>query len=348
MLDRNCLLTYLGGIFLEEKIRELLACYHLEIKRLYRGRGAWLCDTERGLKLFREYHGAPEHLQWEMLVKSCLRERGYIYIDQFVPNKEGSLLTTDEDGKNYVLSDWYEGRECSTRDKEEMLRAIAHMAWMHKGMQDISREKAIYETFARENFLDETGRRRRELKRIRNYIQRKKQKNDFDRRFTEVYQEFDEAAEEAGSILEEAGYRSLYKENTAEQRLCHGDYTQHNILMMHHDIALVRFDQMHMELQVYDLYVFMRKMLEKNHWNVGLGLAMLRTYQRVHPMKESHLRCLYGMMVFPEKFWKIANRYQNSRKSWMSAQNMDKLNKLIREKKERQIFLEEMERELKI
>lgn len=49
------------------------------------------------------------------------------------------------------------------------------------------------------------------------------------------------------------------------------------------------------------------------------------------------------MLVFPEKFWKIANRYQNTRKSWMSAQNMDKLNKLIREKGERQLFLSKME-----
>ena len=100
---------------MEEKIRELLECYHLEIRRLYRGRGAWLCDTEQGLKLFRIYHGSPKHLQWEMMAKACLRERGYVYIDQFVANQEGSFLTPDEDGQNYVLTDWYEGRECSTR-----------------------------------------------------------------------------------------------------------------------------------------------------------------------------------------------------------------------------------------
>ena len=74
---------------MEEKIRELLACYHLEIKRLYRGRGAWLCETDQGLKLLRVYHGSPKHLQWEMMVKACLRERGYVYIDQFMANQEG-------------------------------------------------------------------------------------------------------------------------------------------------------------------------------------------------------------------------------------------------------------------
>ena len=328
---------------MEEKIRELLECYHLEIKRLYRGRGAWLCDTEQGLKLLRVYHGSPKHLQWDMMVKDCLRERGYIYIDQFVANKEGSLLTTDEDGQNYVLTDWYEGRECITRVKQVILRGEGDMAGIHKGMHDISRNEEIYEVFLQGNLFDEMARRRRELKTIRNYIYRKKQKNAFDRRFMEVYQEFDEAGAAAQEILSDAGYMDLYEQNRKEQRLCHGDYNQHNILVTHGDMALVRFDQMHMDLQVYDLYVYMRKMLEKNHWNAGLGMAMLKTYHRVMPLNYGQVCCIYGMMVFPEKFWKIANRYQNTRKSWMSAQNMDKLNKLIREKSERSTFLSEMD-----
>lgn len=155
---------------MEEKIRELLACYHLEIKRLYRGRGAWLCETDQGLKLLRVYHGSPKHLQWEMMVKACLRERGYVYIDQFMANQEGVYLTPDDEGQNYVLTDWYEGRECSTRDKEEILKAVAHMAGMHKGMHDITRNEEIYEVFCQGNFWDEMVRRRRELKTIRNYI----------------------------------------------------------------------------------------------------------------------------------------------------------------------------------
>lgn len=187
---------------MEEKIRELLACYHLEIKRLYRGRGAWLCETDQGLKLLRVYHGSPKHLQWEMMVKACLRERGYVYIDQFMANQEGAYLTPDDEGQNYVLTDWYEGRECSTRDKEEILKAVAHMAGMHKGMHDITRNEEFYEVFCQENFWDEMARRRRELKTIRNYIYRKKQKNAFDRRFMEVYQEFDEAGARAQEVFQ--------------------------------------------------------------------------------------------------------------------------------------------------
>ena len=329
---------------MEDKIRELLECYHLEVKGLYRGRGAWLCETDQGLKLMRVYPGSPVHLQWERMVKECLRERGHIYIDQFLVNKKGSCITTDDEGDPYVLTDWYAGRECSTRDKEEILRAVAHMAGMHKSMHGISRENEIRSVFEKENVLDGMERRRREFKTIRNYIAHKKQKNTFDRKFMEVYPEFDAAGKHAQAILEDVGYQQMYEQACEEQRLCHGDYTQHNILVMGGEMALVRFDQMHFELQIYDLYVFMRKILEKNRWNVGLGLAMLSTYHRILPLNDGQIRCLYAMLVFPEKFWKIVNRYYNTRKSWMSAQNMSKLDKLIREREQRNIFLHAVEK----
>lgn len=328
---------------MEEKIRELLDNYRLEIKRLYRGRGAWLCETDQGLKLLRAYNGSPKHLQWEAMVKSCLRDRGHMYIDQFVVNCDGSIMTTSSEDENYVLTDWYEGHECSTKDREEVLRAVAHLAGMHKSMHSISREKDIKDVFEQQTILDEMKRRTRELRRIKNYIIHKKKKNNFDRCFMEIYQEFDEAGERAIEIMEKAGYEKMYQKACEEQRLCHGDYTQHNILVMPEETAVVRFDQMRFEIQVYDLYVFMRKILEKNRWNRGLGMAMLLTYDRIMPFDKGQIYSLYGMMVFPEKFWKISNRYQNTRKSWMSAQNMYKLEKFVREKEQRSRFLESIQ-----
>ena len=194
---------------MEEKIRELLENYHLEIRRLYRGRGAWLCETDRGLKLFRVYEGSPQRLKWEAMVKECLMERGYTYIDRFVANKDGSYLTADEEGQNYVMTDWYSGRECSTRDREEILRATAHMAWMHKGMHDISRDGEIDQVYGQGNVLDEMARRHRELKTIRNYILKKKQKNAFDRKFMEAYPDFEDSGRKALLLLEDAGYKAL-------------------------------------------------------------------------------------------------------------------------------------------
>ena len=80
MLKRNGHLTYLGGIFLEEKMRALLEKYPLEATRLYRGRGTWICETDQGLKLIRPYKGSPQRLLWEVDVKKQLKECLILYL----------------------------------------------------------------------------------------------------------------------------------------------------------------------------------------------------------------------------------------------------------------------------
>lgn len=336
---------------MEEKIRYLLENYPLEVKQLYRGRSAWLCETNQGLKLIREYKGSPKRLECERKVKTHLRNHGCAYIDQIIQNQEGSCLTQDSDGTAYVLTDWYRGRECNPRDKEEVLTAVVHMAGMHRQMQGINENlsegteasEAFGENiFHTKNILQEMEQRSRELRKIRNYVMRKKQKNDFDRKFMEVYAEIENDAQRAKQILMDMDYLGIFEEICRERFLCHGDFNQHNLIMLRGEIAVVHFDRMHMEVQASDLYMFMRKVLEKNRWNTGLGMAMLRAYQRVRPMNYREMRCLYALMLFPEKFWKIANRYHNSRKSWMSGQNMMKLEKLIREKELKNGFLKAM------
>ena len=140
---------------------------------------------------------------------------------------------------------------------------------------------------------------------IRNYICRKKQKNEFDRKFLKIYEQYLEEGNRAVKILYDMGYETLFSDTCQNIDLCHGDFHQHNLIMQRDGIALVRFDHMHIGVQVSDLYVFMRKILEKNHWNVGLGMAMLDAYRRIVPMDYKEMRCLYALLVFPEKLWKI-------------------------------------------
>ena len=47
-------------------------------------------------------------------------------------------------------------------------------------------------------------------------------------------------------------------------------------------------------------------------------------------------------MAYPETFWKIANRYYNTHKAWVSGRNIEKLEKFIRQEDERERFLEMM------
>ena len=102
----------------------------------------------------------------------------------------------------------------------------------------------------------------------------------------------------------------------------------------------MHFDSFSWQIRVSDLANFMRKMLEKNGWNTGLGMDFIRAYDGVRRLSAQELRYLYLYMAYPEKFWKIANHYYNARKAWISGRNIEKLEKFIRQEEERERFLE--------
>ena len=60
------------------------------------------------------------------------------------------------------------------------------------------------------------------------------------------------------------------------------------------------------------MYLFMRKILEKNNWSIKLGEDMLNAYDSVKQITKNELETLSLMLLYPEKFWKITNYYYNS------------------------------------
>lgn len=84
------------GECVEEKIKDVLDAYTFQTTRVCRGRGAFICDTDQGMKIVKAYHRSPQRLEFEQLVKYTIRDRGYYYVDQLLPNKEGQYLNNNK------------------------------------------------------------------------------------------------------------------------------------------------------------------------------------------------------------------------------------------------------------
>ena len=95
-------------------------------------------------------------------------------------------------------------------------------------------------------------------------------------------------------------------------------------------------------MQVSDLCNFMRKILEKHNWEEGLGMAMLREYEKGCPLTSGDRLQLYCRLSYPEKFWKQVNSYYNRRKSWIPVRNLEKLRTLEVQKEKKEQFLAQL------
>ena len=50
---------------MEEKIKDVLDAYTFQTTRVCRGRGAFICDTDQGMKIVKAYHRSPQRLEFE-------------------------------------------------------------------------------------------------------------------------------------------------------------------------------------------------------------------------------------------------------------------------------------------
>ncbi len=69
---------------------------------------------------------------------------------------------------------------------------------------------------------------------------------------------------------------------------------------------------------------------------------LLTSYNGVRPLDERDYRQLYLRFAYPEKFWKIVNFYYNSGKAWIPGRNMEKLEKLFAQEREKKLFLKSL------
>lgn len=326
---------------MNDRCEEVLKQYALQIKSVRKGRGAWICETDQGMKSLKEYQGTIRRLEFEDQVLSQLKGRNGLAADQYIRNMEGSLLSTCEDGTRFVLKDWYGDRECSLRDGREVCLAVTSIALLHKYLKEIP----CQEEWAMGSILPSLAsadmeRHNRELKRARTYIRGKRKKSDFELCVMKSFDGFFAQAKEAAE-----GIAGMWEPGKEPRLLCHGDLDHHHVLMGEGYVAVVEYNRLHLGLQMEDLYRFMRKAMEKHNWRLELGMDMLEAYESVLPLGREDRKCLYYLFLYPEKYWKQINYYFNANKAWIPERNMDKIISLQQQEGERKEFLKLLQEE---
>lgn len=321
----------MGVIVVNDRSVNLLENYDIEVLRTWKGRGAILCETKQGILILKEYGGHKEKAAFQDALLSMVRARGFQNVECILKNKEQELLTQDQDGTLYVLKTYFEGRECNVRDMEECRQAVRTLAKLHLASQV---EGTLPGAYTPRYAHVEFEKHNRELRKVRKYLKDRSQKTDFEIFLMKNYDYFFNLALQ---VTEELRF---YQGTGEKQFICHGDYQYHNILLCGEEMNLVNFEKCTMDSPVRDLYLFMRKLLEKSGWSQGIGFDLMDVYDKVRPMDGAEYRQLYYRLAYPEKFWKIVNFYYNSGKAWIPGKNLEKLMKVTEQEKDKQAFLE--------
>ena len=306
-----------------------LAQYELTADRSARTRGALLCYTSQGLLILREFHGSEKKLKKQQELLLHLKECG-MNTDYFLQNTQESLVSKDKDQMAFTLQHWYEGRECDTKSRDDIIKSVRTLARLH-----ILMKMEPVEEYRERSLRDEYLRHNQELRKIRKFIRKKGASSVFEKDYLASVEWFLQRAQYAVELLDETEYDSLREKVWREGQVCHGEYNQHNVLMLKGDdetAAVTNFGHWNFDIQMADLYRFMRKILEKYNWNLNLAQEMLREYHRIRPISKAEWQNLRVRFTYPEKYWKLANYYYSHKKVWISEKNVEKLQNLIRQR----------------
>jgi len=311
---------------MEDKISDLLAQYDLVVYRAGRVKGAWILETDRGLKSLGGCSYSEGKVAFEQKVKLLAAEHGFPALDLYVENKERGFLVQGPYNEQFVMRDWFYGDECDAKNKEHVLQAVETLARLHNCMNGLSLSSEE-QTFCMQQRVPELlERRNKELRRVRTYIRSKKQKTVFEQNFLAQFDSQAARAEEAFALLDNESYERYYCSRIAEGCVLHGNFTHHSVILLSEkNTAVIGFDKAETGIQIQDFYQLFRKIMEKWDWDVSLGDSMLEAYQKIRPVPQEEWQLLQVMLIYPEKFWKVANRYYNNRKSWIPEKNMQKL-----------------------
>lgn len=333
---------------MNERAVELLEQYDIEVLRTRKGRGAIVCDTTDGCLIFKEYSGNDRRAELQNKLLQRIADAGKVHAERIVPVKEGGLLVKDGDGTAYILKTWQEGKECSSGERGECIQAVRLLARLHECMELSPEEAEAFPVFSPEK---EYEKHNREIRKVKKYLKQKGQKQPFEIRLQGSCDFF---LEQALEVTEEwKQYREIFHrrdegaKGSATVTFCHGDYQYHNILLTPGGWFVVNFEKCLPDRPVGDLYLLLRKLLEKGNWSVAMGSELLQAYEKERPLSAEDRIDLYYRLAYPEKFWKIANFYYNSGKAWIPGKNQEKLEKLIAQEKEKQRFLNEVFRDVR-
>ena len=320
---------------MNDRAVSLLEQYEIEVNRTWKGRGAILCDSNKGLLILKEYCGPADKVEFQDYLLKHINESGDVRVESILRTKEDEFIVYDQDRVAYIVKTYCDGRECNHRDIEECRQAVSVLAKLHRVSDlsgcDILSEQPVYRADK------EYEKHNRELKKVRKFLREKSQKTDF-----EIYlmKHYDYFMNNALQITDELRYYAYEEDSYEFPIVCHGDYQYHNIMQTESGSVLLNFEKCVRDYPVRDLYLFLRKLLEKNSWSQTLGDMLLESYNKERTLTERDYKQLYYRLAYPEKFWKIVNFYYNSGKAWIPGRNMEKIEKLFAQEREKQLFLE--------
>lgn len=319
---------------------EIADIFDLDVKALVPYKDFYIVSTSKGKKILRRCLPVPGRILFVHGAKEHLYNSNFSNIDRFICTAEGRPYIII--GENfYTMTDFIEGRECDFDCRDDIMGASRLLASLHKASKGYVPPQGCLpqDDLGKLPFYFE--KRLGELRRLKKVAARRK--SAFDYLYLDYADYFIDKAEKVIKLLSQSCYGDLVKKARREGTFCHHDFTYHNIICSKTDIYITNFNYCCFELKIYDIANLLRRKMRKCCWDMNEARVILSEYRSIEDISPDEFFVLLLMLQFPQKFWRVANRYYNSKRSWAERSYIAKLQEVIEEIGQLEPFLGKFE-----
>ncbi len=322
--------------------------FDIKIETIKANKGVYYVKTNKGERCLKRINYGPQKLLFVYGAKEHLVKNGFGNLDRYYLNvNDEPYALVNED--LYTLSEWLEGRECDFRNIDEVKIAAKTLAGMHEASKgyDPPENSKLKSDLGRWPHLME--KRTKSLDKMKDIIRKKNIKNDFDMIYLKSMEFYRDLGKQALQTLKESNYYELCMVAEQEKTFCHHDFTYHNIIIDNNEKPhIIDFDYCKREVRTFDISNFMIKVLKRVDWNIDFAKAIIEAYNSVCKLRDDEYKVLYAYLQFPQRYWRLANRYYYNEVNWGQNTFTNKLSSIIDEKDKFLSFLNEFKQEYNI
>lgn len=319
--------------------------FDIKIEYIKADKGVYYLKTNKGERCLKKINYGPQKLLFVYGAKEHLINNGFKCVDKYflnIDNEPYALVNEDL----YTLSEWLKGRECDFHNIEDVKLAAKTLANMHKASKgyDPPENSKLKSDLGRWPHL--MTKRIKSLDKMRDMIRKRSNKSSFDLLYLKSMDFYKDMGRKALKNLQESSYLELCEVAEEEKGFCHHDFTYHNIILdENNEVNVIDFDYCKREIRTFDISNFMIKVLKRVDWDIEFAKAIIESYNEVSLLLDKEYKVLLAYLQFPQRYWRLANRYYYNEVNWGQNTFSNKIEAIIEEQDKFLEFLGKFEAE---
>ncbi|MEG2149500.1 MAG: CotS family spore coat protein [Clostridiales bacterium] len=225
----------------------------------------------------------------------------------------------------YTLYDWVCGEPCNFDNIGHLRAAAEALGKFHL----YSRSEKLLENqgakFSYFSWIEKTGKRIEDMEKFQ-ALASLGERNFFEKMYLGFYEPFMAKAKKSKKLLLTSSYPGIAHDDFKVGAFIHYDVAARNFIIQGKEGYLIDFDYCTLDMPIVDLMRLIKRSLKYGNDSESKIKAIVSGYTNVKPLTKKQWEVLYALLLFPQKYWRLAERYFGKDTVW----SLDTFNKKIR------------------